>query len=97
MAHANQPTDDVMSNSGGVEKTLVADIQHRENESDLTHMDTHHQELARDGYLLDTDELPKGYYWSSKFLGTFFGIGMNLMGSTVSKFLVTSYSQESQC
>lgn len=43
---------------------------------------SHHGELAQAGFELDTNELPKGYFTSSKFLGTFLGIGMNLMGST---------------
>src|SRR4051812_35398322 len=51
---------------------------------DHQHQDAaqHHQELGKAGYDFDTDELPKGYYTSMKFIGTFIGICFNLMGST---------------
>jgi len=83
MVQDNQPLGDTPPQSIGREKSHVADVKHHENGSDLTNIDTHHQTLALEGYELDTDELPKGYFWSAKFLGTFFGVGMNLMGSTV--------------
>lgn len=34
------------------------------------------------GYAIETDELPKGYFWSPRFLGTFVAVGMNLLSST---------------
>lgn len=32
--------------------------------------------------VVDVDELPKGYYYSLRFLGTFLAVGINLMAST---------------
>ena len=87
MTNTRKSFADSPTHQNEIEKNSVSDVQHHENGIDLKHMDTHHQALARDGYELDTDELPKGYFYSSKFLGTFFGIGMNLMGSTVCSYI----------
>ncbi|KAH6673045.1 fungal trichothecene efflux pump [Halenospora varia] len=58
-----------------VDKT-EAQIEHHEGN---TH---HHEELAEHGFAAETDELPKGYFSSFYFIGSFIGTGMNLMGST---------------
>jgi MFS family permease len=55
-----------------VEKAEVA-VEHREY---------HHAEPTQHSTEIDTEELPKGYFTSLQFIGSFLGIGMNLMGST---------------
>jgi MFS family permease len=42
----------------------------------------HQQDCVNQDFEVDVNDMPKGYYTSAQFLGTFFGIGMNLMGST---------------
>lgn len=34
------------------------------------------------GFAIESDELPKGYYLSPRFIGTFIAVGMNLLSST---------------
>ena len=34
------------------------------------------------GFAIESDELPKGYFLTPRFIGTFFAVGMNLMSST---------------
>lgn len=73
---------DFQSEQLAVEKPGVQ-VQHHEGLDYASEsVRLHHGELIQAGFELDTDELPKGYFTSSKFLGTFLGIGMNLMGST---------------
>lgn len=44
----------------------------------------HDEHATRDNVvaIVDVDELPKGYYYSPRFLGTFLAVGINLMAST---------------
>ena len=46
------------------------------------HQDEHIEELVEKGFAADAQELPKGYFSSINFLGTFFAVGFNLMAST---------------
>jgi MFS family permease len=60
-------------------------VEHHEMSSNSSNtVDQHHHQPME----MDTNEMPKGYYTSTKFLGTFFGIGMNLMGSTAGFALI---------
>jgi MFS family permease len=47
-----------------------------------------HQEIHSQGYALESEELPRGYYTTPAFIGTFFAIGMNLASSTAGFALV---------
>jgi predicted MFS family arabinose efflux permease len=38
--------------------------------------------VAAGGFAIESDELPKGYFLSPRFIGTFFAVGMNLLSST---------------
>lgn len=55
---------------------------------DAVHQLENQHDIGRDhhatdkGFALDSEELPKGYFYSKSFLGTFLAIGFNLMGST---------------
>ena len=48
----------------------------------LEHQNQHIEELVEKGFAADADELPKGYFTSVNFIGTFCAIGFNLMAST---------------
>lgn len=84
MADANHPSAEMPRTPAEIHEIKDTDIQHHEDSSDITRIDTHRQVPHQDSNAFDTDELPKGYFLSTKFLGTFFGVGMNLMASTVS-------------
>jgi hypothetical protein len=58
-------------------------IQHLEER----HHD-HHDELHAHGFALESEELPRGYFISPSFIGTFVAIGMNLASSTAGFALV---------
>ena len=78
----NQSIDSspIGSNSDKIEPQVkhYEEHGHRHN----NHHEHHLQSVAEGGFATDTDELPKGYFTSLKFIGTFLGIGMNLMAST---------------
>jgi MFS family permease len=48
----------------------------------------HHDELHSHGFALESEELPRGYFTSLAFIGTFIAIGMNLAASTAGFALV---------
>jgi len=48
----------------------------------------HHDELHAQGYALESEELPRGYFTSPFFIGTFVAIGVNLASSTAGFALV---------
>jgi MFS family permease len=52
-----------------------------EKDSAAEHVELHEQNVSQ-GFLTDTEELPRGYFRSTYFLGTFVAIGVNLMAST---------------
>jgi hypothetical protein len=41
-----------------------------------------HDVVTDAGFAIESDELPKGYFLSPRFLGTFVAVGMNLLSST---------------
>lgn len=41
-----------------------------------------HDAVTARGFAIESDELPKGYYLSPRFIGTFLAVGMNLLSST---------------
>jgi hypothetical protein len=41
-----------------------------------------HDAVTDAGFAIESDELPKGYFLSPRFLGTFVAVGMNLLSST---------------
>jgi MFS family permease len=51
-------------------------VKHHENH------DHHREGLTEHGFAADSEELPKGYFTSFYFIGSFLGTGMNLMAST---------------
>jgi MFS family permease len=48
----------------------------------------HHEELHAHGFALESEELPRGYFRTLGFIGTFFAVGMNLASSTAGFALV---------
>lgn len=58
------------------------EIQHYENTSSSHHEHEHGVHNYSRGFAADAEALPKGYFYSPRFIGTFFATGMNLMAST---------------
>lgn len=48
----------------------------------VEHQEENREEPGNHGFETDIDELPKGYFTSIQFIGSYLGVGMNLMGST---------------
>jgi len=50
---------------------------------DIRHVEQYqHEDVRVHGYSVESDELPKGYFTSPFFIGSFIACGMNLMAST---------------
>ena len=47
-----------------------------------THARYNDGNITAAGFAIDSDELPKGYFFRPKFVGTFVAVGMNLLSST---------------
>jgi len=63
-----------------------------EKDESVQHIDNaipaQHESITHLGFVAETEELPKGYFYSWHFLGTFCAIGVNLASSTAGFSLV---------
>ena len=75
MAHGSEPID---ATSPANEKAVPSFREHERERDSLGA----HQDLFEHGFAADSDELPKGYFTSTYFLGSLIAIGFNLMAST---------------
>ena len=62
---------------------LRIEKQHTEHIDQTSSMDHDNNAVGERGFDIESEELPKGYYYSPFFLGTTVAIGLNLMVSSL--------------
>ncbi len=61
---------------------MMVEMATEKTDTTTTHVEDRAATPADHGYSVDADELPKGYFTSRYFVGSFIACGMNLCGST---------------